>query len=334
MKAAMVVEYNQPLKIVDDVPIPRPGRNQILVRILASSLCMSDLMGIQGLTNSPLPYCGGHEPVGIIEELDEGVVGFAVGDQVGFMPASSSCQDCTECRTGNHRFCDKRVSVGFHGPYGGFSEYCLADPLSTVKIPDGLSSAHAAPLLCAGVTAYVAVRRATRDLPGGSHINIVGCGGVGHLAIMYAKAMGFGVNAFDITEDKLQLARKCGADTVVNAMITPKEDAQSTPATIVISGSSKAYELGMAITERHGRVIAVGVPHDTFACNVLDMVLRDVSLIPTNQGTKQELHECLELAARKGIKPVIQERSIYDINQGCDDMRAGKIAGRIVYAFD
>lgn len=222
-------------------------------------------MGIEGHTNSPLPYCGGHEPVGVVDQIGPGIKGFKVGDRVGFMPASRTCNDCASCLSGNHRYCPEKVSVGFDGPYGGFSQYCIADPLSTVKIPDGLSDQDAAPLCCAGVTAYGAIKKVAQRQVGGSLVNVVGCGGVGHLVIMYAKAMGFRVHAFDVAEDKLELARQCGADAVFNSSTTPIAEIAPASSTIVVSGAVKAYEFGLKITNTCGAVVGVGAPHEALS---------------------------------------------------------------------
>ncbi|KAF4447579.1 alcohol dehydrogenase [Fusarium austroafricanum] len=331
MKAAMLYERNGTWKIVDDVPVPKPGPNDILVRITASSLCMSDIMAIQGYVDTPLPYCGGHEPVGIIEKLGDGVRGFAIGDRVGFMPATNTCQQCDSCFSGNHRYCKEKESVGFNGAYGGFSQYCLADPLSTVKVPKELSDEVAAPLFCAGVTAYGAMKKvAKRQIPG-SLVNIVGSGGVGHLAIMYAKAMGFRVHAYDITQDKLDLASHSGADAVFNSLTMLLNKIEQAQSTLVISGSIKAYELGMDITHDRGAVIAVGAPHELFPCNVTEMVLRELSLLATNQGTRQELAEALSMAAAHDIIPLIRTRHIGEINEAVKDITEGKVSGRTVF---
>ena len=184
--------------MLDDVPVPSPTGSHILVKISACALCMSDLAGMSGGLGPgyPVPYCAGHEPVGVVAAVPENIsTGFAVGDRVGYMPASSTCQACRSCLSGNHRFCAKKVSIGFTRSYGGFSEYSLADPLSTVKIPEQLGDDEAAPLLCAGVTAYGAVKKVAAFQTGGTLISVVGCGGVGHLVVQYAKKMGFDVQA-------------------------------------------------------------------------------------------------------------------------------------------
>lgn len=164
------------------------------------------------------------------------------------MLSFSTCLDCSECISGNHRFCEKRTSVGFKGPYGGFSQFCLADPVSTVKIPDALPDEIAAPLLCAGVTAYGALK-VSRFLTGGRAVNIIGCGGVGHMIIMYAKAMGYQVHAFDVAEDKLQLARESGADKAYNSTALVDIDITQLGATIVAAGANPAYALAFKVTQ-------------------------------------------------------------------------------------
>ena len=257
-----------------------------------------------GVVGAVTPYCGGHKPVGVVEAVGSSVRGFVKGERVGCMPASSTCHDCNECMSGNHRFCEKQTSVGFKGPYGGFSEFCLADPQSTVKIPEALANEIAAPLLCAGVTAYGALKKVAQFLIGGKAINVIGCGGVGHLVIMYAKAIGYQVHGFDISEDKLRLAKDCGADKVYDSTTISDADITQFDATIVASGAGPAYDLAFKATANHGRVIAIGVPRGDISVSILNMIKRDLSLIPTNQGTKRELAEALEIAAIHKLKPV------------------------------
>ncbi|GME32437.1 hypothetical protein AJ79_09816 [Neofusicoccum parvum] len=336
MLAATVVEFKQPLEL-RTLPIPEPAADQILVKVMASSLCNSDLAGWMGAVGATTPYCAGHEPAGVVVAMGSSVKGFSKGDRVGFMPASWTCLECSECNSGNHRFCAKKTPVGFRGPYGGFSQYALADPLSTVKIPDALSYETAAPLLCAGVTAYGALRKISAVQPGGTFINIIGCGGVGHLTIMYAKAMGYRVHAYDVDEDKLRLARVSGADATFNTATATTTDAAAAEslaqlgATIVTTGAAAAYELAFRVTGNHGRIVAVGVPKEPIAVRVLDMVKRDISLIATNQGNKQDLVEALAQAAEHGIAGVHETRRLEQINEGFQELMQGKVAGRLVY---
>lgn len=335
MSAVMVTEFNGPIVIEHNVPIPDPGTSKLLVKITASSLCMSDVAGYVGHVGAPLPYCPGHEPVGVVKKVGTAVRGFRVGDRVGFMPASDTCGDCAQCISGNHRYCAQKVSVGFSGPYGGFSEFSLADPASTVKIPDGLKDEHAAPLLCAGVTAYGALKKAAHYQTGGTLVNVVGVGGVGHLVVLYAKAMGFKVHAFDIADDKLKLAKDCGADETFNSLdAAVVENCAQAPSTIVVSGAQAAYDLATKITQPRGQVIAIGVPAKPLSLDLLSLILSEKSLITTNQGTKQELLEALAIANTEGIAPIVQlKKDLAEVPQGYQDLMAGKVVGRYVYQF-
>jgi propanol-preferring alcohol dehydrogenase len=331
----MVTEFNGPIIIEHNVPIPDPGTSKLLVKITASSLCMSDVAGYLGHVGAPLPYCPGHEPVGVVKKIGTAVRGFRVGDRVGFMPASDTCGDCAQCISGNHRYCAQKVSIGFSGPYGGFSEFSLADPASTVKIPDGLRDEHAAPLLCAGVTAYGALKKAAHYQTGGTLVNVVGVGGVGHLVVLYAKAMGFKVHAFDIADDKLKLAKDCGADEIFNSLdAAVVENCVQAPSTIVVSSAQAAYDLAIKITQPRGQVIAIGVPAKPLSLDLLSLILSEKNLITTNQGTKQELLETLAIADTAGIAPVVQlKKDLAGVPQGYQDLMSGKVVGRYVYQF-
>jgi propanol-preferring alcohol dehydrogenase len=152
--------------------------------------------------------------------------------------------------------------------------------MSAVKIPDALTDEEAAPLLCAGVTAYGAVKKVAQYQAPGTLVNVVGCGGVGHLVIQYADKMGFDVQAFDVAEDKLELARKCGTKFALDSSKPEAaEAAEKAVCTIVVSGVSAAYDFAFKVTSHHGKVIAIGVPHSPTPVNILDLVLRDISLI-------------------------------------------------------
>jgi len=294
---------------------------------------MSDIAAYLGHLGERAPFCAGHEPVGIVAEIGSGVVGFSPGDRVGFMPFRGMCLDCEECLSGNYRFCDKKAE-GMILTHGGFSEYTLADPLSTVKIPESMSDEQAAPLLCAGVTAYNALKHVAKEQPGGTVLNIIGVGGVGHLAVAYANAMGYRVTAFDIAEDKLKLAKEYGAEKAVNSMKLSDGDIVQAQSTVVISGAAPAYELAIKATKKHGRVIAVGVPSKPLSFNVLDMILREISIVAICQGSKQDLDQALKLAALYNIKPKIQVKKINELSDGFQAMLKGEVNGRWVYRFD
>lgn len=194
MKSARVVEFGKPLEL-QDIPVPTPGPGEMLVRITRNSLCMSDILFASTNLGRKPPLAMGHEPVGVIEEVGPGVRGFAAGNRVGFMTVLNACMNCLECDSGNSRYCSQRGILGLQQTCGGFSEYCITEPQNTVKLPDTLSDEVAAPFTCAGITAYGALKKVAKIQSGGTVVNILGCGGVGHLAIMLAKAMGYIVHA-------------------------------------------------------------------------------------------------------------------------------------------
>lgn len=332
MKSQIVTEHNGPIES-REIPIPVPNANELLVKLTASSLCMSDIAAYAGHLGQRAPVCLGHEPVGVVVETGSGVVGFKVGDKVGFMPFRGMCHDCEECLSNQHRFCDKKHE-GMTQLYGGFSEYALADPFSTVKIPESISDDLAAPLLCAGVTAYNAIKTVAKQQPGGTPLNIIGVGGVGHVAVAYAKAMGYRVTAFDIADDKLELAKEYGAENAINSMKLADSDIVKTQTTVVISGAAPAYALGVKATKKHGRVIAVGVPHGPLTFDMLDLILREVSIVPICQGSKEDLDACLKMAALYKIKPTISVKKIDQLEDGFKAMMKGEVTGRWVYRFD
>ncbi|KAJ5745465.1 alcohol dehydrogenase [Penicillium odoratum] len=320
MLAAVIEAFNEPIKI-QEVKVPDTPDERILVKIEAGSLCSSDLMAWKGYMPylTSLPYCGGHEPVGTIVKIGSAVRGFTVGERVGFIMFTDMCGVCDECFSGEHRYCAQKKAIGFQDSYGGFSEYSLADPRSTVKLPDELSFESAAPLFCGGVTAYSALLR-VRASPG-QLINIIGCGGVGHLAIMFAKKMGYRIHAYDISEEKLALARDCGADQAFDSLNLPSNP-EKAASTLVISGASAAYNSAVGLTANHGAVVAVGIPPT------------DIQVSASNTGSKADLIALLDLAARHNIKPVIDVRNIRTVNEAYQDLANGKIDGRIVFKFN
>jgi len=332
MRAATIVEFNGPIQIRDDVEVPTVPADRILIKIEAASLCSTDLMAYKGYMSfmTKLPYCGGHEPVGTVAKLGTAVSGFSIGDRVGFLMFTDMCGTCEECFSGQHRYCTQKKVNGFMDSFGGFSEYSLAHPASTVKLPDGLDFEVAAPLFCAGITAYSALLKG-RSRPG-QLINIVGCGGVGHVAILFAKAMGYRVNAYDIAQDKLDIAKKCGADEALDVSDTATSF-EKAATTIIISGANQAYNSAANLTSTHGVVLGIGLPPKPLEISIPAWGSRDLTFIPCSIGSNEELKACLDLATRHNIKPLIEVRGMDLINEGYKDLAEGKVEGRLVFKF-
>ena len=215
MQAAVVKEFGTALT-VEEYPIPTPGPGQALVKLISSGVCHTDLHAAEGdwpVQPSP-PFVPGHEGVGDVVAIGEGVTSLAVGDRVGNAWLWTACGDCEYCRTGWETLCESQKNGGYSVD-GSFGEYMLVDAEFAPRIPDGLDPVEIAPVLCAGVTVYKGLKM-TEARPG-QWVVISGIGGLGHIAVQYAVAMGLRVAAVDIADDKLALARKHGAEITVNA---------------------------------------------------------------------------------------------------------------------
>src|SRR5690349_23722409 len=215
MKAAVVKEFKRPLAI-EDRPIPEPSDGQILVKIEASGLCHTDMHAANGdwPVKPTLPFVPGHEGVGTVQRVGRGVTRVAEGDRVAIPWLGWACGECEYCMTGWETLCERQQNSGYSID-GGWAEYALASASYVGKVPDGIDPFEAAPLTCAGVTTYKAVKVSgarPSDL-----VAIFGVGGLGHLALQYALIAGATVVAVDVTDDKLQLAKELGAEFVVNA---------------------------------------------------------------------------------------------------------------------
>src|SRR3954451_4246945 len=216
MKAAVVHDFSHPLTI-EDVPTPEPGAEQVLVRIAASGLCHTDIHAARGEwpVKPTLPFIPGHEGVGIIEDVGPAAThGLEVGMRVALPWLGYACGTCEYCNTGWETLCESQLNMGY-SINGGFAEYAVGYARHVVRVPGGIDPADAAPLTCAGVTTYKAVKVSGAD--SSSVVAVFGAGGLGHLAIQYARITGASVVAVDVNADRLESARALGADHVVHA---------------------------------------------------------------------------------------------------------------------
>jgi propanol-preferring alcohol dehydrogenase len=216
MKAAIVKQFGKPL-VIEDVAVPQPGPGEVLVKVKACGVCHTDLHAASGdWPVKPVPpFIPGHEAAGIVAALGSGVKNLKVGDAVGVAWLHDACMSCEYCETGWETLCEHQHNTGY-SVNGGFAEYVIASAAFVAKLPATVDFAAIAPILCAGVTTYKGLKE-TEARPG-EWVVVSGVGGLGHVAIQYAKAMGLKVAAIDIAEDKLALARETGADLAVNAL--------------------------------------------------------------------------------------------------------------------
>ena len=333
MKAAVVREFGKPL-VIEQLPIPTPNDDQILIKIIASGVCHTDLHAAEGdwpVKPSP-PFIPGHEGVGTVVKAGKNVKHVKVGDTVGVVWLHSACGYCTYCLDAWETLCEKQSNSGY-SVNGSFAEYCLADPNYVAHIPEGLDPIEIAPILCAGVTVYKGLK--VLDAKPGDWVAISGIGGLGHVAVQYAKAMGFNVAAIDVDDRKLDLAKRLGASVVVNARNTdPAEyltkEVGGVHGILVTAVSPKAFEQALGTVRRGGTVALNGLPPGDFPLPIFSTVLKGITVRGSIVGTRIDLKEALEFAAQGKVKATVKAERIENINDIFDRMHKGDIEGRIV----
>lgn len=335
MKAAVVRQFKQPLSI-DEVPVPEVGPGQILVKIEASGVCHTDLHAADGdwpVKPSP-PFIPGHEGVGSVVALGAGVTAVKEGDRVGVPWLHTACGHCRHCLGGWETLCDGQVNTGY-SVNGGFAEYVLADPNYVGHLPDKLDWNSAAPILCAGVTVYKGLKET--DTKPGDTVVISGIGGLGHVAVQYAKAMGLNVIAVDISDEKVALARAMGADAAINARTTdPVAEVKAlcggAQGVLVTAVSPQAFSQGLGMLAKGGTMALVGLPPGSFALDIFDTVLMRKTIRGSIVGTRLDLAECLQFAGDGKVKVHYSLEPMEAINDIFSRMRDNRIDGRVVMA--
>jgi propanol-preferring alcohol dehydrogenase len=299
MKAAVVNKLGGPLAI-EEVPVPEPNPEQILVQISATGVCHTDLHAAKGdwPVKPAAPFIPGHEGVGSVVSVGRSVRRVKEGDRVGIPWLHAACGYCANCRTGWETLCPSQKNSGY-SVNGSFAEYALADPNYVGRLPDKLDWGPAAPVLCAGVTVYKGLKET--EVRPGEWVAVSGVGGLGHMAVQYAKAMGMHVAAIDVHPDKLSLARKLGAEIAVNAAETnPVDDLQKqlggVHGALVTAVSPTAFEQAFGALRSHGTMVLVGLPPGRFSMPIFDTVLKRITVRGSIVGTRQDLEEALQFA--------------------------------------
>jgi alcohol dehydrogenase, propanol-preferring len=336
MKAAVVREFKQPLAI-EEVPVPNPGPGQILVKVAASGVCHTDLHAADGdwpVKPKP-PFIPGHEGVGHVAGVGAGVSHVKEGDRVGVPWLYTACGHCRHCLGGWETLCEKQQNTGY-SVNGGFAEYVVADPDYVGHLPGNVSFVEIAPILCAGVTVYKALK--VTDTRPGDWVVVSGIGGLGHVAVQYAKAMGLNVIAVDVDDAKLELARKLGASLGVNARKADpaafvKKEVGGAQGVLVTAVSPKAFEQAMGMVGRGGTVSLVGLPPGDFALSIFNTVLNGITVRGSIVGTRLDLQEALDFAGQGKVKATVATERLESINDIFSRMRAGDIQGRMVIDF-
>ena len=325
MKAAIVPAANAPW-VVKEVPTPQPEEGQVLIKVRASGLCYTDIHQTQGHLPGPFPRTLGHEPVGEIVALGRDVRTRKIGDRVGVPWIQASCGRCEWCQRGKRMFCATPLTTGGEMA-GGHAEYMLAYADATALIPDSLSYEQAAPIFCAGYTVWSGLRWA--EPRPGERIAVVGVGGLGHLAIQYAKAAGFETIAVSRSADKDSLIRSLGADEIVR---DGQGLAQMGGADVVLgtSNSMDAMAESVAGLRPDGRLVLMGFEAKPLSVSPADLITRRIRILGSQQNGVEYLHEALKFAAEGRVKVLAETFRLDDVNQAYQRVAEGKVRFRAV----
>jgi alcohol dehydrogenase, propanol-preferring len=333
MNAAVVEKFGEPLQI-REVPIPDPTSHEVLIEIAASGVCHTDLHAADGdwPIKPTLPFIPGHEGAGFVAKVGSHVKHLKEGDRVGIAWLHDACGHCEFCLTGWETLCHTQNMSGYT-VNGSFAEFAIGHASYVGRIPDKLPFIDVAPILCAGVTTYKGLKR-TEARPG-EWVVISGVGGLGHIAVQYAKAMGLHVAAVDIGPEKLQLARKLGAELAVDAKLEDpiaviQKEIGGAHGVLVTAVSLPAFKQALAFLRRGGTCVLNGLPPGEFPVSIFDLVLNGQTVRGSIVGTRKDLEEALHFAAEGKVKATIEKQPLGSINNIFDRLKKGKVNGRVV----
>jgi len=335
MKAAILREFKTPLSVEQIAP-PKPDAHEVLIEVEACGVCHSDVHVADGdwpqivpITKKPLIL--GHEVAGRVVEKGEAVDSLKVGDRVGVPWVHWTCGECEFCREGNENLCPKQTITGVTVD-GGYAEFMKAPASHALKIPDGLSSSDAAPLFCAGVTVYRALRHA--NIQPGQRLAIFGVGGLGHLAVQIGKELGALVTAIDISDEKLLHAKSVGASVTLNAVsanvVKEIRKAGGVHVALVTSAAKAAYDAAFPCVRPTGMLLVVGLPSESICFPPIMMAATEVRIQASSVGTREDLHRVLEMAAAGKLHCQVTKRPLAQANDALAELRSGSVTGRIV----
>ena len=333
MRAAVVHAFGEPLTI-DELPVPEPGPGEIVVRLAATGVCHTDLHAVRGdwAAKPALPLVPGHEGTGHVAAVGAGVTHLREGDAVGVPWLHDACGQCEYCLTGWETLCPTQHNTGYSVD-GTYADYVRAKADYVGRLPAGADLEAIAPILCAGVTTYKGLKET--EARAGEWVAISGIGGLGHVAVQYAKAMGFTVAALDVDPAKLALAQKLGADLVVDcrdadAVKGLVKQTGGMHGVLVTAVSTAAFSQAIGIVRRKGTIVFNGLPPGEFATPVMPMVLKRITLRGSIVGTREDLAEALAFAAAGKVKAEVTVEPLAAVNDVLERMERGAINGRIV----
>ena len=333
MTLAAVLEAAQAPVVVKAVDVPDPAAGEVRIKMEACGICHSDLF-VAGLARPPLiPLILGHEGIGRVETVGAGVSGLAVGDRVGITFLASTCGECEWCRSGRERYCPRQGNSGY-SVNGVLAAYACVPAQHLIRVPDDLPAAAAAPLCCAGWTAYAAVREA--QLSADQTIAVFGMGGLGHLAVQYARHRGMRVAAVDVSEEKLALARSLGAAITLPAGEAGRrlqKEHGGADAAVVFAPSAAAIDEAFRSLKRTGTLVLVALINDRFPLPIVDAVLKGITVRGSFLGTRQDLEEVFRLAQSGVVRAEAHTHALDAVPELFAKMERGELMGRAVIGF-
>ncbi|MGB8593591.1 MAG: zinc-dependent alcohol dehydrogenase [Candidatus Acidiferrales bacterium] len=335
MKAAVLHEFKTPL-VLEEVSQPQIRPDEVLIEIEACGVCHSDLhvadgdwVQLAGIVKKPLIL--GHEIAGRVVERGAEVRNLSIGERVGVPWIHRTCGVCEFCREGNENLCIKQQITGVTVD-GGYAEYVTAPAAHALPIPDGVSSIEAAPLFCAGVTVYRALNQS--GIVSGQRLAVFGIGGLGHLAVQIGKALGAEIIAIDVAEEKLALAKSLGAAHTMDAAspdtIKRLRALGGVHTAIVTSAAKSAYDMAFYSLRPTGTLLVVGLPAENICFPPILMASGEVRIRASAVGTRQDVREVLSMAAAGKLRCQTAKRPLHEVNAVFDELRRGKISGRVV----
>lgn len=325
MKAAVVPAVSSTWQI-KDVPQPQPGPGQVLVKMHASGICYTDVHQTLGHLPGSFPRILGHEPVGEIVAVAADVITRKVGDRVGSAWIQSTCGRCEWCQRGRKMFCPYMKGTG-GDVQGGHAEFMLMNADATYLIPDKVSYEQAAPIFCAGYTVYSGLRWA--DPQPHERVAVLGIGGLGHLAVQYAKAAGFNTTAISHSADKDKMIRELGADEIVR---DGKGLTDAGGADIILSttNSTKSMVDSMQGLRPDGRFIVMGADAEPLTVSVIELLFKRIQIIGSQQNGPEYLYEALDYVAQGKVKPIVETYPLAEAAKAYERVAEGKPRFRAV----
>jgi propanol-preferring alcohol dehydrogenase len=334
MKAAILREFKTALSI-EEVDRPEPGADEVLIEVEACGVCHSDLhvadsdwAQFAGIVKKPLIL--GHEIAGRVVKKGAEVRDLQLGDRVGVAWLHWSCGDCEYCREGNENLCTRQKITGVTVD-GGYAEFVKAPASHALRIPENISSVEAAPLFCAGVTVYRALKKA--NVSPGQRLAIFGIGGLGHLAVQIGRALGAEILAIDVSEEKLAFVASLGAKTTVNAastnVVKTLRGGGGAHVVLVTSAAKAAYETAISCVRPTGTLLVVGLPAEPICFPPILMAAGEVRIQASAVGTRQDLKDILAMAAGGQVRCSTAAHPLAQANEVLDRLRKGQVSGRI-----